>query len=66
MKISDLDIETKRVIFYTRVYMRRPTPEHMDKLIEAMTQWEHLHASEMVDNILRHVFGKNRDGETVQ
>lgn len=53
MKLSGLDIETKRVVVIAHIYLRSRTDENLEKLCNAIKEFDKKHAKEQVDNLLR-------------
>lgn len=66
MKIKDMDKETRLLIFWTRAYVRLSTPDRLESLKEAISNWEKVHDDEITENLFRFIFGKTKDNETIQ
>ncbi len=61
VKLSDLDVETKRVITVARAVVRRPTPDNLSRLSTAVIRFERKHKCEMTDNMIRALFAGEED-----
>lgn len=53
MKIKDLDLVTRRVIYLAHVVDQRPTPENLAKLRTALRDLDRIHEVERTENLLR-------------
>lgn len=53
MRISDLDIETKTVLFTAHAVHRNATAANMARLGQALEQWDAKHSAERITNLLK-------------
>ena len=56
MRISDLDIETKRVLTAARMVVRRATAPNLDALQARLIDFDKKHIKERSDNLFKALF----------
>ncbi len=56
MRLSDLDISTRRVLFLATIMAKYDRDDTLVKLREAVKQFEDEHAEEMLSNLLNAIF----------
>lgn len=52
MKISDLDVETRRVIIVARIVSKFPSTENLERLTAALKLYDEKYAAEQERNLL--------------
>lgn len=58
MKIADLDLETKRLIFCASILCQHQSPENYERLKWAVNGFKNTHIAEMYDNLIK-MFGED-------
>ncbi len=56
MKISDLDMPTRKVIAVAHMVGLEPTPDRMKRLRKALKEWDATHEEERNQNLLKAIF----------
>ena len=59
MKISDMDIETKKLMLSARMVARFPTTDNMERLIRHVADWDEKHQDERARNLINALWGKD-------
>lgn len=61
MKLSDLDNESRRLIYMASIYVRRQDTATFAKLCEAVESFRDKHEQEMIENFMAAVFPKKKE-----
>lgn len=59
MKLSQLDDETRLVVYLATVYSRDPKSDTLERLQAAVVRFKEKHEKEMLENLLNAVFGED-------
>jgi hypothetical protein len=57
VKIADLDIETRKLLFCARLTMIDPSEDHLKRLKDAFAKWDQKHQQEREQNVIKALWG---------
>lgn len=63
MRVADLDVETRRLVFRARLMARFPSNRRLRDLRLAVEAWSDTHAAERARNLLRALFDEGILGD---